>query len=284
MQFEPATPFQNFGLRVKGLKLSEMSKAQSLVISSALYNNAFIVFESQKLSELEFIKFGKSFGDLNIFVDKEYTHPEFPEIFVVSNIKINGKRFGMDRVGLYWHSDCSFLREPQPLTMLSCQECPPKGGETAFIDMRQVWRELDSELVSDLRKLSCEHQGQTRYIICEKDVGMSIKEVIDRDLEHLPKVIHPAHVVHPIAKTEALYVNEGFTSRILNSEQLKSSKILDYLFSRIENEAFHYKHVWNKNEIIIWDNRSVVHKAYPVNEGNQKLMHRLGINDGSFFG
>ena len=284
MRFEQITNLQDFGARAIDIDLNQASNTEIGLIHQMLHRYGFIVFEPQKLNEKQFIDFGKKLGKLKIFVDEEYRHPDYPEIFVVSNIKRNNKKFGMDRVGLYWHSDCSFLAEPQAITMLHCQTPPARGGQTSFLDMRALWCDLPFELQQELRCVECEHEGQSKYIITESDVGLSIEEVIKRDLKLVPTVKHPATLTHPYTKTESLYINPGFTSRIINLPESRAKEILSLILKKIELSNFKYMHSWKAQELIIWDNRSLLHKAYRPDDGEDRLLFRIGLSDGQFFG
>lgn len=241
-----------------------------------------LVFRGLDLKPKDLLQIGRFIGDLIPFVDKEYHHPDHPEIFVVSNTKRNGKRFGMDRVGRYWHSDSSFLASPQPITMLYAQETPFKGGNTAFIDMAAVLTDMPKEQRLNLALQDAVHEGQWRYIISEKDVGLSVEELLERDRKEVPPVAHPMVIHHPITKVQSLYINEGFTKRILGLSAHESERQLSSLFSTIAQSPRRFEHNWQKGDLVIWDNRSVVHKAFPATAGN-RVLYRLGIKDGPFY-
>lgn len=283
MQIKPIFETIHFGVKISEIDLNKISLEEAAIILQKLYEHGFLVFDEQKLTEKEYIALGKKLGTLRIFLDPEYAHPEFSEIFVVSNVKRKNKRFGMNRVGLYWHSDGSFLTEPQPITMLYCQIAPAFGGETAFVDMREIFSNISSPTQSFLETTQCEHIGQYRYIISEKDVGLSVKELLERDRKDAPSVIHPAILKHAKTSTKSLYVNPGFTSRILGLDDNSSRKLLTSLFHTIEISKYHYTHTWKKHDIVLWDNRSVLHRAFTSLLNSQRLMFRLGISDGPFF-
>jgi taurine dioxygenase len=232
-----------------------------------------LLVRGASLEPSEYLSFAKQMGALVPFVDLEYRHPEHPEIFVVSNVQRDGKKFGMDRVGYYWHSDSSFLKSPLPLTMLHSQIVPEQGGETAFIDMVGVYERLPESL----------HEGKWRYLITDNDIGLSIQEILERDEKLVPTPTHPMVVIHPVTGRKALYMSEGITRRILGLSEEHSESILGDLWTRIERDPSYYQHVWGEKELLIWDNRSVIHRAFPNIPGQRRLMFRIGVNDGPFF-
>lgn len=252
------------------------------IIRQLLYTHKVLVFGGLDLKPEDFLRIGRAIGELIPFVDKEYHHPNHPEIFVVSNTNQNGKPFGMDRVGRYWHSDSSFLASPQPITMLYAKEAPKEGGNTAFINMAAVLSDLPKEQRVNLALQDAVHEGQWRYIISEKDVGLSVDELLERDRREVPPVAHPMVIHHPATNVQSLYINEGFTKRILGVSPHESEKQLNALFSSIAQSPSRYEHTWQKGDLVLWDNRSVVHKAFAATAGN-RVLYRLGIKDGPFY-
>ena len=274
---------ENFGGKIEGVHLPELSSGELQELKNLLYQYKFLLIKGQTMTPREYIQFAKTLGDPIPFVDANYRHPEFPEIFVVSNVKQDGKKIGMDRVGYYWHSDSSFLKTPLPITMLFAQQVPNEGGETAFIDMQAVYQSLPQELKETLAKKVARHEGQWRYIITEEDVGFSIQEILERDRQAVPPVYHPAVTTHPITKQPILYLNEGFTTKILDLGDEEGSKILEDLFMRIRSSNSLYVHHWEPGDIVFWDNRSTVHKAAPAQPGQPRMLFRIGIQDGPFY-
>lgn len=264
------------------LMANDLTPSLAKSIRSLLYQHKVLIFPGQHLKPHDFKRVGRMFGELIPFVDKEYHHPDYPEIFVVSNAKKDGKRFGMDRVGHYWHSDSSFLNTPQPITMLYAEEVPAVGGKTGFIDMVAVLASLPKETRLSLSTQHAVHEGQWRYIISEKDVGLSVEELLTRDRLEVPPVIHPMVIRHPATRAESLYINEGFTKKILGIPPHESEQQLKELFSLIAQSPNRYEHTWQRGDLVLWDNRSVVHRAFPATSGN-RILFRLGIKDGPFY-
>lgn len=272
-----------FGAEINGLNIVNINKSQADAIKNLLYENKVLILKNQYLTAEEYITFAKKIGTPVSFIDPDYQHPEYPEIFVSSNMKKNDKKIGKDRVGYYWHTDSSFLNSPLPITMLHAQFVPEQGGETSFINMCEIYDTLSEEIKSTIKYKLARHEGKWRYIITEQDAGLSIIEVLERDEELVPSSTHPVVIIHPITKNKILYINEGFTKRILDLSHEESESILNNLFEYIRNNRNIYHHHWQKDDLVIWDNRSVVHKAAPAAKGQDRMMYRIGINDGLFY-
>jgi taurine dioxygenase len=267
----------SFGLGVEGLDFESISNELANQFKDLLYENKVLVIKRAHLSEENFLSLAKSWGSLIPFVDESFHHPTYPEIFVVSNrTDSEGKRIGMDKVGQYWHSDSSFLSRPQPLSLLLCRHASTSGGETAFVDMNLLWENIKDDL--EISTLSAIHDGLGKYIVSEMDIGLSIDEIISRDRKICPPVVHPVVITHPKTGKQSLYVNPGFTKCLLDG----NNATLDNLFQKIESSKDRYVHQWEPGDLVIWDNRSVVHQAYPSLDGERE-MYRLGVRDGDFY-
>ncbi len=279
MRIKNITP--TFGAEI--LDSLEFSDSDVIELRRLLYEHKFLLIRNQAISPSRYLNLTKKFGNPIKFVDESYRHPEHPEIFVSSNVKRDGRNLGMDRVGYYWHSDSSFLIRPQPLTFLHAQITPENGGETAFIDMESVLDSLDSAVVTAILGRSAIHEGQWKYIIEASDVGLSVDELLQRDRQICPPVTHPVITKHPFIDKKYLYISEGFTRRILGMSFEESEKLLKLLFSAVRTHPNQYVHSWKKNDLLVWDNRSVVHRAFPPNAGEPRMLFRIGIDDGQFY-
>ena len=283
MCFDISRHPHNLGAVITGLDLAEVTPQQASQIRDLLYENKFLVIKGQTMGPAQYIRFAKYMGDIVKFVDPNYWHPEHPEIFVVSNVAVDGKKIGMDRVGYYWHTDSSFMPTPLPLTMLYAQRASATGGETCFISMDAVLASLPADVVSALEGKTAVHESKWRYIIMDSDVGLSIQEVIDRDERLVPPSIHPTMFVHPYTRKRQLYVNEGFTGSIQGLPRESSDRLLKAVFQATRECKAMYMHAWEPNEVVIWDNRQVVHRAMPPAPGEDRMMFRIGIRDGAFY-
>lgn len=248
-------------------------------LQALIYEHKVLVIKKSDLTETSFIELASSMGELIPFVDKSFHHPTHPEIFVVSNrIDEKGEKVGMDKVGRYWHSDGSFLKEPQPLSLLWCRTPAELGGETDFLDMQLMWEDLPSSDKAHLEKAFGVHDGLFKYIICQDDLGLSLEEVIKRDRKICPPILHPAVITHPVTGLKSLYINPGFTTTLVNGD----AEIFATLMQNILDAQETYRHQWEVDDLVIWDNRSVLHRAQAPVSGERE-MYRLGVRDGAFY-
>jgi taurine dioxygenase len=277
------TPLPNFGAVVSDVNLATLDGEGAREVKRQLYEHKLLLFRDVELSPTEYLAMARHLGSLVKFVDEDYRHPEHPEIFVVSNVKRNGVKFGMDRVGYYWHSDSSFMPNPLPITMLYAQHVPREGGETAFIDMTHVYSQLDADTRALVDRSSCSHEGKWRYLITPSDVGLSVQEILERDERLVPSPTHPMMIAHPETGSRALYWSEGISKRVIGLSESESTALLEKVTALVHRDESRYVHSWQPGELVLWDNRSLVHQAYPAAPGQARMMFRIGINDGPFF-
>jgi taurine dioxygenase len=199
-----------------------------------------------------------------------YHHPEHPEIFVSSNIVRDGKKIGVSGTGQYWHSDYSFMEEPLPLTM-QYPQVSGKGRSTYYIDMQRVYEALPAHLKERVENGWAVHDPKMRYKVQSKDIDRAIIDILDEISQIRPPVQHPAVITHPVTRTKSLYVNEGFTAAIVG---------LAELFAFIKREEHIHTHLHQHGDILLWDNRSLIHMASKPPAGEPNETFRIGVYDG----
>lgn len=271
-----------FGLEVRDIGTPALL-ASAKKLLPLLYEHKVLVVRDAALSLPEFKAFGRALGQLRVFVDAGHHHPDHPEVFVVANAPVDGRKIGMDRVGLYWHTDQSFLKEPQPISVLLAHEVPARGGETAFVDMGSVYRALPPRIRSALSRRRGLHDGFPKYILTAADAGLSVDELKARDRKVCPPVEHPAVIRHRFSGRPSVYLNPGFTQSIVGLPQAESERVLKAVFTEVEKPRHRYVHRWSPRDLVLWDNRSTLHKAASPAEGTRRILYRLGIEDGRFF-
>src|SRR5437763_14107467 len=134
------------GAEILDIDVKTFTSEQAHMIRDLVYQHKLVVFRNQNLSKPEYIAFARTIGEPQIYLQKNYHHPEHPEIFVSSNVPENGKKIGVAGTGRYWHTDYQFHPEPLPMTMLYPQILPKGKRETYYIDMERVYAEMPEDL------------------------------------------------------------------------------------------------------------------------------------------
>ena len=132
------TEKHEFGCSVFGVDAKTVDPADLRKLKDLLYKNRLIVLKDQAVTEQQYCDFAKSFGFPVPYLQTSYHHPDFPLIFVSSNVKKDGKQIGVARTGGYWHSDTSFEKEPKTITMLMPKVLPRNHPRSTKLDRKSV--------------------------------------------------------------------------------------------------------------------------------------------------
>ena len=207
----------------------------------ALAENSVIFFRDQHLSEDQHLAFGRLFGDLHIHPAAPHA-PGHPELMIIHADKDSPRANGEG-----WHSDVSCDPEPPMGSILYIRKCPPHGGDTLFASMYAAYEALSDRMKVYLDGLKAAHDGE-HYRGQYANFGIA-------DKPEYPRAEHPVVRTHPVTGRKALYVNKGFTRRILGIPLDESDGILNYLYEHMANPLFQCRFRWQENSIAFWDNQ-----------------------------
>jgi taurine dioxygenase len=280
VSFRPASP--DLGLEACDIDITRpLDDAMAARLRQAwLDSNGVLFFRGQELSPEQHVAFSRYFGTLydqgakNNAALAHYYLAGHPAIFQVSNKKIDGKPVGREDAGTYWHSDTSWQANPAIGSLLYAKELPAVGGDTLFANMYQAYETLSAPMKAMLEGLEAVHSVfaavmRTSYA----------KEYVGKLDEAATKTAtHPVVKVHPQSGRKALFVNPGFTSHIVGLSASESSALLQFLFQHSTVPENIYRHVWQKHDLLMWDNRCVLHYAVANYKAHgDRHMHRTTI-------
>ncbi|GIL38245.1 TauD/TfdA dioxygenase family protein [Roseiterribacter gracilis] len=275
-KFVDLTP--SLGTEILDLDLGQdLDDATIATLQRLLALRGLLVFRDQsKLSPDRHVEVSRRFGGLEVHVQKRYHHAAHPEILIVSNVIENGTPIGLADAGKYWHSDLSYLAEPSLGSLLHAQELPKDGsGDTIFTDMRAAYDALDDETKQKLIGLTAEHSYVARN---KAQAAVNPDRKIDAaTAATVPPVNHPVVRAHPVTGRAALFVSEGFTTRINELDDGESRSLLDRLFAHSVEPRFHYRHKWRDHDLVFWDNRSTMHLATGCPASERRTLYRTTV-------
>ncbi|MBN8902465.1 MAG: TauD/TfdA family dioxygenase [Rhodospirillales bacterium] len=247
IRIDKLTPI--LGAEISGADLSQpLGNQQMAEIQRALAENLVIFFRDQDLSPERHLAFGRAFGKLHVHPAAPHA-PGHPELMIIRADKDSPRANGEG-----WHSDVSCDLEPPMGSILYITTCPPHGGDTLFASMYAAYDALSDRMKAYLDGLVAVHDGEAAYRGTYANLGVTDKPVY-------PRAEHPVVRTHPVTGKKALYVNRGFTTRLLGVPRDESQAILNYLFDHAENELFQCRFCWRENSVAFWDNRCVQHRA-----------------------
>ena len=236
------------GLRISGLDLAKASSDLTSELRELLHEHVALVIGEQRLDDQGLQQFGRLWGELLTHPASENRPNPYVQVLGSSN-GTRGRGLGA------WHSDMSWHPTPPWITMLHARKIPSFGGDTGYANQRLALEMLD--LATRDKRRSFRRQLPTLQDIedlCANHTGKGFGE-------HVPDSVHPVIRTHNEAQTQALYVNPEFTTHIVDVDGETSERILWPLWLHSISEEFVYRHRWQLGDLVIWDNRSVMHTA-----------------------
>ncbi len=270
------------GAEILGLDIRDLTadSPELATIRETIYRNKVIAIRGQlDITPEEYVAFTRKLGRPQVYFQPQYHHPEYPEIFVSSNVMENGKKIGVSGTGKYWHTDCAFEKKPLSFTSVLPQVFPESARMTHYIDMHKAYLNLPVHLKNLVDNATMVHEGQLRYKVQTSDIDHSLRQLLDRINEEVPPVVHPAVIQHPVTKEKILYISSGFTTKMVGLGYEENQRVMKKLFDFIEQEENIHTHYWEKGDLIIWDNRFVNHMSSNIPQGQSSKMYRIGIYD-----
>ncbi|WP_284125544.1 TauD/TfdA dioxygenase family protein [Parerythrobacter aestuarii] len=180
-----------------------------------------------------------------------------------------------------WHSDWSFLPRPPAGTCLMAIDIPPTGGDTLFANQIAAFAALPDERKAYLRTLTAIHSAKLAYApdgtYGEKDQATDRSMAIRPDESANKTEVHPLIQPHPETGEEAIFSTLGYIIGIEGMAQAEAIALLSELAQWQVRDEFVYRHRWEPGMLVLWDNRSVLHKATGGYEGHRRELHRTTI-------
>ena len=259
-----------FGVEVRGIDLATSGPEPLARIVDAFNRHGILIVRDQHLSPEAQMAVTRAFGTPETNQRLEYTYPGIPEIYVISNRVVDGRRVGDYEAGQGWHTDSSYLPEPVMCTMLYAMEVPPEGSDTIMSDLCAVWDSLSPERQAELDGLQVQHSW--RALMELKNVAM------DPDDNSIPDVVHPMVRRHPTDGRRALWVSTGTTRGVVGMPNPQGLDLLNELVELATEERFLYRHKWHVGDLLIWDNRCTLHTGTPFDITKyQRHVHRTWV-------
>lgn len=281
MSLEVRSLSSALGVEVLGADLSKPEDDEQFeTVHQALLNHNVVVLRDQDISPADHVAFSRRFGKLEHHVLNQFLLPEHPEILQVSNKRVDGKPVGLQDAGRKWHSDLSYMKIPSLGSLLRAIELPPADGDTLFGNLYAAYDRLSNEMKSRLGKIMVRHSYED-YLNRKKVESASEQPTLTANQKaQVPTATHPLVRTHPINGRKALFVSPSLTVGIDGMGDPEAQALLRELSAHATQPEFVYRHKWQVNDIVFWDNRSTIHLAEPYDPKYTRHMHRTTIRGG----
>lgn len=273
------------GAEILGCNLDTADPAELGQIADALHQYGIVVIRGQRIAPAAQVRLAKFLGPIEIPVVSEFLLPEQSEVLVLSNIVENGRPIGATDAGQWWHVDMSYQSPPSRCTLLHAIRIPRDVagnplGDTMFANTAAAYQALPPAERARLASLSAVHSHSWRYAQVVRDSGGQRRALSPEEVRCNPDVTHPIVRPHPRTGQPCLYVNEGYTMAVSGMTEEEAKALLGALFAHITQPQFIYRHRWQPDDLVIWDNCLVQHRATGGYTAAQpRRMHRIVVRD-----
>lgn len=259
--------FENgLGAEVTGVDLARFSRAEADGIYQALLDHQVLVIRNQAMTPLQQVAFSEIFGELEWQENAQHAHPDHDKVLILSNeIRPDGTAVGVVDAGDFWHSDSSHHERPVKITILQSIRNPSRGGDTDFCNMYAAFDALPDDVKEKVAgRFGVHHVSKVlnpRVTVSPDRPGA--KDFYETQAKARAKVLQPLVRTHDETGRQALYVSPRFTIAIDGMDDAEAQPLLDRLFATVTAKArpYHYRHKYRDGDVVMWDNRCVVHRA-----------------------
>lgn len=269
LEFEKLNPV--YGVEVKNFNLSsDLNNHSFKEIINAFNNFGILLFRKQEISIENQVKLGRKFGEVQVHVVDQYHAKGHPEVYFLTNLDDDGNPTGNhpDQGSLYWHTDGSWRKRTGQATIMVADIIPKKGGETKFCCMENAYARLDNNTKEKILKLNAVHNLDFSRTRRHGHDPLSKKQK-----NKVPPVSHPIIRRHPETRRKSLFLGDH-AEYIEGMDYDTGRKLIEDLNSRAIISELVYTHQYKSGDVIVWDNRRLLHKAMPYDTAREKRVMR----------
>lgn len=256
------------GAEVAGVDLKSLDDNEFARIYDAFLQHIVLVFRDQDLTMEDFIAHGRRYGPLRPHIVQKSRHPVLPELMVMDNKIVDTRKGAEDnpsvnlvKRGAVWHTDTSYDYVTAKATQLYARAIPSTGGDTLFSNAYAIYDRLPAALKDRIEGLSATYKYGGRL---KREV-----QLLEKEDQTRPAAVHALVRVHPETGRKAIYFNPGQVMDIPGLDKAESDDLIATLTEFVESPDGDFRHKWRVDDLVIWDNRCLVHAAtgdYPPEE------------------
>ena len=276
MRFEQVG--QSFVAEVMDVDLGRISDSEFRVLYKAWLEFGVLRIRGQSLNDGELQRFSNRFGPLEEIPYGKISEEEKQKIknryvTVISNIEVDGKPIGgLGNKEATWHSDMTYIEDPPPASILMSLEVPELGGDTHFSDQKAAYLSLPNELVSRIENLSIKHNAAHTSV---GDLRRGFDPI--KDPREAPGAIHPIVRTHDETEEKVLYLGRRELAYVVGFALEESEQLLNEVWRYAAMSENVWTQQWEIGDVIIWDNRRVLHRRDGFDQSQRRLMKRCQV-------
>jgi len=277
LALKPLTP--EFGAEISGVDITDnLTETTFNQIRDAFERYSVLAFPGQPMDDDQQIAFSELFGPLERTVS---TNPAGGSVFArQSNIDIKSgekiplddRRMAYQKGNMLWHADSTYKETPSLCSILSAREVPPEGGATEFVSTAVAYDNLENAMKADLEGLIVEHD------LTYSRSRTNFQLTADQQSE-TPAARHPLVQINPVTGRKSLMIG-AHAKEIADWPIEKGRELLDDLLTHAAETQAIYSHEWRTGDVIVWDNRAVLHRATEFDASrHRRIMQRTTVSN-----
>jgi alpha-ketoglutarate-dependent taurine dioxygenase len=267
------------GAEIRGVDLRTPMDAETFrAVHDAWMKHLVVVFPGQHITDEEHVAFTRFFGEPEIFHQTIIRSRSVKEIFRVSNVDDDGNLMPpshptVQQVSLaqLWHTDSSYRAMPCIGSLLHGVEISRTGGETQFINMYMVFDDLPDVLRRQVEGRHARHDFGNLHRLRD------LKPLTKAEKASMPPAWQPLVRRHPVTGRKSLYISPIYNDAVEGLDDRAARWLIDELTEFAAQSRFMYKHRWEPDDVLMWDNRCTIHAVTPHDPAERRVMHRTTI-------
>lgn len=267
------------GAEVRGIDMRcPMSPEQFRELHEIWMEHLVLVFPEQHITDDEHVRFTRYFGEPEIFHQKIIKSQRVPEIFRVSNVDDDGNLMPPEHptaqqlsLAQHWHTDSSYRTIPCTGALLHGVEVSRTGGETQFTNLYQVYDALPETLKLRIAGRKARHNFGNLHKLRD------LKPLTEEEKAAMPAVWQPMVRTHPVTGRKSLYISPIYHDEVEGLTETEGRELIAELTAFAEQPQFVYRHRWETDDVLMWDNRCTMHQVTPFDPRERRVMHRTTI-------
>jgi taurine dioxygenase len=274
---EPAYPFTTrpltprLGVEILGVDLhGPIEPPLFAAIYDAFLRHQVLLFNTGELPPAQQVALARLFGEVQVHVMNQYHADGFPEVYRLSNLDEQGRPNGRhpDRGTMAWHTDGSWRRVTGQATIIYGEVVPETGGETHFCDMYGAYERLDDEWKRRIEGLRAVHNLDFSRNRRHGDDPMT-----EAQKKATPPVDHPIVRTHPQTGRKCIFLGDH-AEHVVGMPYDEGRALIEELNALAVHPDLTYEHHWRDGQLIVWDNRCLMHRATPYDPATQRRVVR----------
>lgn len=269
-----------FGVKITGIDVMSMSGEERQAILVLANSAGVVLLPGQDLTQQDQLRFTQTFGPVRILEanpGKKVT--TLPGIVGISNLDANGnpvapdaKAMRFSKANMLWHSDYSYTQDWSAQSMLYAEQAVSSGGETEFASSEAAYLALPEEDKARFQGMTAVHD----LLLARRREGFG--DFNDEDRARLPPARHPLVPRHPVTGKKSLLLGSHLCG-VDGMTQEESDQLITELTAFATQPKFVYSHRWTPGDLLIWDNRSTLHRGRPADPGEPRVMRRTAVHN-----